>query len=279
MAIASIGRLPGTIEDRSIKIALRRRRSDEAVERVRLDRLDELVPIARRAARWIADHFDALRAADPDVPSELHDRAADNWRPLLAIAEAAGKDWPERARRAAVMLTRDGADDAETALTLLLADLREMFGAVPPDPHADPPTPGRVAREVLFTNQIIEDLVQRADRPWSEYRHGKQITPRQVASLLRPVGIKAGTVRRGVATAKGYRAEDMADAWARYLPPNQSVTPSQAVDSATSGDAEAVTSSKSVTPRIPEKSRIYAGCDGVTAHEPVSGNEEATWTA
>lgn len=279
MAIASIGRLPGTIEDRSIKIALRRRRSDEAVERVRLDRLDELVPISRRAARWIADHFVALRAADPGVPSELHDRAADNWRPLLAIAEAAGKDWPERARRAAVMLTGDGADDEETALTLLLADLREMFGAVPPDPHADPPTPGRAAREVLFTNEILGDLVQREDRPWPEYRHGKQITPRQVASLLRPVGIKAGTVRRGVATAKGYRAEDMTDAWARYLPSNQSVTPSQGTDFAPFNDTEAVTFSKSVAARTPEKSRISAGCDGVTAQEPVSGNEEAIWTA
>jgi putative DNA primase/helicase len=279
MAIASIGQLPGTIEDRSIKIALRRRRSDEAVERVRLDRLDELVPISRRAARWTADHFDALRAADPDVPSELHDRAADNWRPLLAIAEAAGKDWPERARRAAVTLTRDGADDAETALTLLLADLREMFGAMPPDPHADPPTPGRAAREVPFTNEILGDLVQREDRPWPEYRHGKQITPRQVASLLRPVGVKAGTVRRGVATAKGYRAGDMADAWARYLPSNQSVTPSQAAGFVALGGNPCVAPSRHVTEEKRRISSVSATCDGVTAQEPVSGDEEAIWTA
>lgn len=33
MALAAIGRLPGTIEDRAIKIALRRRRPDEPVER------------------------------------------------------------------------------------------------------------------------------------------------------------------------------------------------------------------------------------------------------
>ena len=52
MALAAIGRLPGTIEDRAIKIALRRRRRDEAVERMRLDRLGGLAPLARRAARW-----------------------------------------------------------------------------------------------------------------------------------------------------------------------------------------------------------------------------------
>jgi putative DNA primase/helicase len=39
----------------------------------------------------------------------LHDRAADNWRPLLAIADAAGGAWPERARKAA--LTLAAADD------------------------------------------------------------------------------------------------------------------------------------------------------------------------
>ena len=34
-----------------------------------------------------------LRVADPPVPAELHDRAADNWRPLLAIADAAGANF------------------------------------------------------------------------------------------------------------------------------------------------------------------------------------------
>ena len=71
VALAAIGKLPGTIEDRSIKIAMRRRRPDEKVERLRLDKLGDLEPIARRAARWAKDNLDALRAADPDVPAEL----------------------------------------------------------------------------------------------------------------------------------------------------------------------------------------------------------------
>jgi hypothetical protein len=87
VAIAAIGKLPATIEDGSIKAGLYRRRRDEEVERLRLDRLDEFVPIARRCARWAADHMAQLDRADPLVPGELHDRAADNWRPLLAIAD------------------------------------------------------------------------------------------------------------------------------------------------------------------------------------------------
>jgi putative DNA primase/helicase len=105
LALAAIGKLPGTIEDRSVRIAMRRRRFDEQVAPLRIDQLDRLKPIARRAARWANDHEVELKAADPIVPSQLHDRAADNWRPLLAIADAVGSEWAERARRAAVGLT------------------------------------------------------------------------------------------------------------------------------------------------------------------------------
>jgi len=31
-----------------------------------------------------------LRGADPEVPNSVFNRAADNWRPLLAIADVAG---------------------------------------------------------------------------------------------------------------------------------------------------------------------------------------------
>ncbi len=82
-AIAAIGSLPGTIEDRSILIAMRRRRPDEPVARFRPDRVSHLHDLSRKAARWTADNALALRDVDPAVPSELHDRAADNWRPLL----------------------------------------------------------------------------------------------------------------------------------------------------------------------------------------------------
>jgi hypothetical protein len=53
-----------------------------------------LDPLRRRAARWAADHLGELRGADPEVPGELGDRAADNRRPLLAIADLAGGEWP-----------------------------------------------------------------------------------------------------------------------------------------------------------------------------------------
>ena len=43
-----------------------------------------------KAARWALDHLAKLRAADPQIPTALNDRAADNWRILLVIADEAG---------------------------------------------------------------------------------------------------------------------------------------------------------------------------------------------
>src|SRR5262249_19082544 len=77
--------------DRAIVLPMRRRAPGETVERIRRDGLlRRLDPLRRRAARWVADHLAALQAADPAVPAALNDRQADNWRPLLAIADAAG---------------------------------------------------------------------------------------------------------------------------------------------------------------------------------------------
>jgi hypothetical protein len=90
IALAAIGRLHGTNEDRAIAIRLHRRRSDEPVQPLRLDRTSELDAMARKMARWARDHMPALAMADPLMPDGIYNRAADNWRPLLTIADAAG---------------------------------------------------------------------------------------------------------------------------------------------------------------------------------------------
>jgi putative DNA primase/helicase len=56
----------------------------------------------------------------------MFNRAADNWRPLLAIADAAGGAWPEKARKAAVALA-GGEIDEVSRTELLLSDIRNIF--------------------------------------------------------------------------------------------------------------------------------------------------------
>ena len=91
-------------------------------------RLKELdgADIRRKCARWVADNASELREADPAVPPELHDRAADNWRPLLAIVDLVSGEWSKRARTAAKALS-EGDDDTESYAVMLLADIRDLF--------------------------------------------------------------------------------------------------------------------------------------------------------
>ena len=207
--IALIGRLPSTLEDRAIVLPMRRRAPGETVERIRRDGLlRRLDPLRRRAARWVADHLAALQAADPAVPAALHDRQADNWRPLLAIADAAGGGWGDRARVAARTLARTSVEADPAAAVELLADLQALFATT--------------AADKLATAAIIRHLIRLEERAWAEYAEGRPLTPRHLAQLLVGFRIKAKQIRQGAATRKGYLRSDFTDAFRRYLPPGPS---------------------------------------------------------
>ncbi len=130
-AIAGLGQLPHTIADRAIPIELRRRRRGEYVDRFRQRKVEpDAVPLHSAAAAWAKANLRALAEAEPELPDELDDRAQDIAEPLLAVAEASGGEWPERARDAAIaLLTGEHRDDAESLGVRLLRDIRKAFGA------------------------------------------------------------------------------------------------------------------------------------------------------
>ena len=203
-AIALIGRLPATLEDRAIVIPMRRRKPEEPVTPLRLSRLPSN-SLSRKAARWVEDRAEALRQADPVVPPEItSDRAKDNWAPLFAIADLAGADWPEKARRVAVALEIGKGEDAESSRTLLLADIRALFGERQVDK--------------LSSDEILNHLVGLEERPWGEFSRGRPLTPQALARLLRPFEVRPKTIRQGDQTPKGYALEDFQDSFNRYLP-------------------------------------------------------------
>jgi hypothetical protein len=202
-AIALIGKLPATLTDRSVPIELRRRRPDEAIEAFRFDRTGPLTQLGSKAARWAMDHAAHVRGADPDMPASIFNRAADNWRPLLAIADAAGGDWPARARRAVQSLAATG-DEEQSSRVTLLADIRSIFAE------------RRVDR--MASAELVEALVAIEERPWVEWKGGKAITANGLARVLAPFKIKPGTIRTADGTPKGYVLSQFDDAFARYLP-------------------------------------------------------------
>ena len=104
MAVAKIGSLPPILRSRSIVVVMSRKAPDASMERFRPRDIPGLAEIARRCSRWARDNIDALRDADPRLPSEITGRLADNWRPLFAISDTIGGLWPDLARRSALDL-------------------------------------------------------------------------------------------------------------------------------------------------------------------------------
>ena len=153
--------------------------------------------LAQKAVRWARDHIAELAEADPAMPEGLRNRAADNWRPLLGIADAAGDEWRQHAVTSIRALLGGEAADASQG-EQLLADMREIFGD----------------KDRLKSSRVVTKLEGLEERPWP----GKSIDERQVAALLKPFGIRPKTIRVGDKTPRGYMREDFEDAWARsYL--------------------------------------------------------------
>ena len=257
MAIASIGKVAATIADRSLMIGMERKAPGQSVARMRADRDDGFGVLASKAARWVADHLEALRQADPDVPRALNDRQADNWRPLFAIADLAGDDWPTRSRAAALALSATD-EDGETIGVQMLASVRVAFATA----------------EQISTENLLRHLHAMTEAPWGEYgRQRKPITPRQLASLLRPFGIASGTIRESeTSTPKGYRRVQFENIWLRYL--SGSATTPHARETATFGDSLSATTTPDVADRKDEKARQSASC-GVVADGPPIPVQEA----
>lgn len=201
--IARIGSLPPTLEDRSILLRLRRKTKAERVERARRRALEGLRDLSRRAARWVEDNRVPLEGAAPGVPDDLDDRAADNWHPLLAVADLAGGSWPVLARMAALALSagRDAGDD-EVGVRLL-RHIRQVF------------EDKAVAK--IPSVELVSALISEEEWGWATWRKGRPLDQRGLARLLGPFGVSPQVIRVGEQTPRGYGREQFSDAWARYM--------------------------------------------------------------
>jgi putative DNA primase/helicase len=214
MAIAAIRSLAGTIEHRSVVIDMHRCPPGQKLKRFRADRpAKQLAELASQAARWAADHQVTLGNADPKIPDALSNRAADNWLPLLAIAEAISGEWPEKARKAATAIQQ--ADDDELGVRLI-GDIKEEFGG-----------------EAVHSVDLVAALNAREGAPWAEISNGKPLTQAKLGSLLSDFGIHADQIKIGGVNRRGYRRGQFETVFAAYFPPNTPSPPSQSATSAT----------------------------------------------
>jgi putative DNA primase/helicase len=205
--LGGTGQLHDMIDDRCIPIALKRKSRSEQVERLRRREANEIAaPLRARTQAWAAQHLDELAQARPGLPDQLDDRGQDIVESLLAVADVAGREWPERARRAVVELRGDGVGDDDLGVELL-ADIKRAFDSIPD-------------MDRISTEDLIVAVCRDHERPWSTHYRGDHITARQLAGLLREFGIKSKLLRVGETRFRGYQRDWFEDAWSRYLPPS-----------------------------------------------------------
>ncbi|MFI0513113.1 DUF3631 domain-containing protein [Streptomyces sp. WSLK1-5] len=211
VAVAGLGYLPDTIRDRSVNIRMRRRARNEKIEPYRT-RIHEKEGFALRdrLATWAEQVSERVMNVWPTLPEGVTDRPADVWEPLLAIADAAGGNWPDRAREACVALvTASKANDKGSLGVRLLTDLRDHV---------------MVGIDRLPTVAILDRLNALDDAPWADL-HGKPLDNRRLSKMLAEYmtadnePIASRNIKAAGSVLKGYYAADLWDAWARYCPP------------------------------------------------------------
>jgi hypothetical protein len=206
--IALLGcNLPPQTRSRCIELRMLPKRHDEVTEE--FDQRDdaEFAILRRKLACFATNNAVILKDAKPIMPVGFNNRTAANWKLLLAIADLAGGDWPQRAREAAEHLSR--SRHRPTFGVKLLAEFSACF------------------IESYTTEVTSETMKERlAANPvgiWIDYNHGGPITQRQIADLLDPFEINPVSLhptKRKDFSRQGYRILQFADAFARYLPPD-----------------------------------------------------------
>ncbi len=200
VALAGLDDLPDTIGTRSVIVRMRRRAPSERVAPFRR-RLHEVEghEVRDRLGSWAGSRFLDLSDAWPELPASVQDRDADVWEPLLAIADAAGGRWPDLARVAAVSLVSQSQGERGGLGVKLLADLRTVFED----------------RDYMGTDEILDALSALEESPWADLK-GRGLDARGLAWRLKKYDVAPKQIK--AINRKGYRRDDLHDAWSRYLP-------------------------------------------------------------
>ncbi len=183
VAFAGLGKLPDTIDSRCVKVKMRRRKPGEACDRF-IPRYHAPLgqELGKALGAWATSVGAELATAEPELPDGVEDRAAELWWPMLSVADAAGGEWPAKAREACVALLRGdsaGEKDTQPPAVQLLADM----AAVWPE-----------GADRMPTAELVPALLALQGSPWAGM-WTPMTAPREIAALLEPRGIKPVKVR------------------------------------------------------------------------------------
>ena len=213
VALASIGTLTLPLMSRSIVVHMKRHDGSRPLRRFIEGDTQDLDITYQHTYAWARN---ALLNPNPEMPPELGaDRLADNWRPLIAVADACGPAWGALAREAAIAFANRYHD--EDIVVVLLTAIRDVFDA------------SEVDR--LTLEAIVTALHAGEDAGWDEWRGEKgdqrphKISKAEVSRLIRDrFRVRAHSVwpppprRPEHRSGKGYYRADLEPLWAAYCP-------------------------------------------------------------
>jgi DNA polymerase I len=212
---AAIGGFPNTITDRSIVIHLIRKDPNHQLTRLREADYPAVRELGRKVKRFIQDNAGSL-SFDTRI-NLANDRAADNWEPLLSIAQCIGSDWYGRAVSAAKKLT-DAAEPNEDR-DILIRLLQEYTRK----PNVGQSLP---SRDIFYaTEEILAYLNAEREAPWADWRKGgvHGLTAQKLSRMLNPskqkVGIRSAQVRIGEKVLRGYLLTELQRLFSAYGAP------------------------------------------------------------
>jgi|GEM_PF-844346 len=227
--------LPDTVLSRAIIIPMRRKIEGEKTENLRHASDVVFEPVRRKLSRWASDNGVKFAGMRPTI-SRLSNRDADNWEPLIAIADLIGGEWLSKTRKAIFELVC-GEEKAPSMNEKLLADIQEVFQNK------------KVAK--ITTADLIKALCSDEEKPWATFNKGFTFKPIQLSQRLKGFGIHPKNIRLPTREIlKGYVAEDFKDSFKRYLHASGGVelaaTPLQASDNADLGGSQNATTTFNV---------------------------------
>lgn len=211
-ALTGIGRIPDTTHRRCLDIRLARE-AKGMMEKFRGVRAEPLAkPIAASLLAWARGALASLTGIEVKLPDQLTGAQEDICEPLLAVADQAGGEWPEKAREAVIAICASAEDQSVGAQ--LLDSCRKAFSFSNTDK--------------MQSSELLERLIREEDAnaPWAAWwendvkRGNVQGPAQKLARLLDSFSIKPRTFRgEDDKTHKGYFKADFDDAWRRYLAP------------------------------------------------------------
>lgn len=208
LCITSIEELP-SFELMSRAIIIRLRRSTRTDIKKFNPEGTTYDPVYLNIRQWAAHCNLDLHNADPEMPA-MKNRRKDNWRPLIAIADALG--YGDAAREAMAQID---SRYEESPGVLILRDIKSVFR----DFHS------------MHSAYLAAELQKIETSPWSDWRgkdhsyHAHPITPNDIARLLRPFQIRPRSVEIEGLNLKGYHRDDFNDVWAAYCPDDREPSP------------------------------------------------------